>query len=190
MQDLKHQVDSILFNYTKMQAELRVLQYEFKHLSSSLHHQIIENMVFAHTTNNEWVSGSHNSDKTADIAIEHIDSQRTAQYQAFAALIHILASELHRLEYYLSLLSEEEVTVIKLFYFDNLSWAKIAEKSDIAQRTLEHRKKRGLDKLVHYYSMLYSFMPRSLDIRIRTRFISYVHEEQFTRCLEKACVHL
>lgn len=188
MSDIKKQVEFILKSYATMQNEARVLEFELQRIDTSLSSEAIEGAVFSHS-GNERVSGSHHSDKTSNIVVEHIDRQRNGRYHALSTLIHNMRFELHRMDYYLSLLPEDEMEVIRWFYFDKLNWSKIAEKAEVVQRTMERRKKRGVENLVYYYSILDRLDPERIDIKTRVRFISYLHEERFSQCLERAEKH-
>ena len=182
MSDIRKHVESTLKNYTKMVQELRVLEFELDNLNTPLDSRAIESAVLSRP-NNEWVSNSFRSDKTSDIVVDHIDSQRNAKYHAFINLIRNMCLETRRLEHYLTLLPEEEADVIRWFYFEELTWAAITKKTLATQRTMQRRRQRGFDKLVKYYSVVDRLSGQTDDIRMKVRFISYVHEEQYIQCL-------
>lgn len=185
MKDIKKQVEFILSSYSRMQKELLVLEFELNRITPALRPEAIEEAVLARP-GFEVTSGSHISDRTANIVVEHIDSQRGGKYHALTALIHNIRFELHRMEYYLSLLPEDEAAAVKWFYFDGLSWAEITKASGCSQSTMQRRKKRGVDKLIYYYSVLDNLKPDGADIQTWMRFIGYIHEERFTQCLKLA----
>ena len=187
MKEIRGHVESILRGYPAMKKELGVLRFELARITSSLHPEVIMNETFARS-GNERVAGSRPGDKTADIVVEHIDSQRNSVYHALSALIHNNQIELQRLEYYLSLLPEDEAEVVKLFYCDGLSWEEIIKSASCSFSTLRRKKKKGVDKLSYYYSILDSFSPDNLNLKTRLRFIGYIHEERFTGCLQRAGV--
>lgn len=188
MSDIRNHVESMLNNYTNMVNELNVLEFEMRSITASLDPRVIENMVFSRP-DSERVSGSFHSDKTANIVIEHVDSQRNAKYHALKNLIYNMRLEVRRLEHYLSLLPKEESDVIKWFYFEGLSWAAITKKDIVTQRTMQNRRQRGFDKLVSHYSVVDKLSFQTDDIRMKVRFISYVHEEQYIQCLDRAGNH-
>lgn len=180
----RNQMESILRNYTAMKKELQVLEFELGRISPSLRSEDIVDRMFAHSAH-EKVAGSQISDKTADIVIEHIDGQRNSVYHALSALVYNNRVELQRVEHYMSLLPKDEADVIRLSYFDLLSWDEIAQMSACSLSTLQRRRKKGVDKLVYYYSILSDMTHDSLDLRTRLRFISYIHEERFASCLHR-----
>ena len=184
MEKLKQQIEQLLNKYTEMKTELKMLQYELQQLTTTLPAETIEAKVFAHS-NQEWTPGTHISDKTADIVVEHVSGQQDARYHTLNALIQHLSSDLHRLEYYISLLPEKESEIIRFFYLDKLQWSEITGKLSVTQRTLERRKKSGLDKLIHYYALLDSLGLDNSEQKKYPRFISYLHEERFIDCLQR-----
>lgn len=105
MKDMKNQVEKILNSYTKMKKELLLLEFELNRATPSLSSEFIEGTALARP-GYEATFGSHISDKTADIVVEHVDSQRNGKYHAITSLLHTTRLELNRIEYYLSLLPE------------------------------------------------------------------------------------
>lgn len=184
MSDIRNHIESMLNNYTTMVRELKVLEFEMESITSPLDPEVIENIMLSHS-NGERISGSFRSDKTAGIVIEHVDRQRNAKYHALKNLIYNMRQEVRRLEHTLSLLPKEESNVMKWFYFEGLSWAAIAKKTALTVRTMQRRKKRGLDKLVNCYSVVDKLSAQANDIRMKARFIGYVHEERCVQCLKR-----
>lgn len=185
MSDIRNHVESALNNYTATKQELKVLEYEMERITPPLSPDRIEGLTFSHT-DYERVSGYYRSDKTADIVVDHLDSQMGAEYHALKNLIYNLRLELRRLEYYLSLLPNEEYEVIKWSYFEGLSWPAITAKALASQSTMQRRRRRGVDRLVGFYSVLDKVSTQEEDIRMKARFTGYVHEEQYVQCLELA----
>ncbi|GHU79679.1 hypothetical protein FACS1894191_3050 [Clostridia bacterium] len=157
MQNIRKQVEDILRGFNGMKATLQVLELELDFIRQGLSAEYIENRVFSRS-GEETVFSSHISDKTADIAIEGMN-RWGSEYSALITQIRNVRIRLNRLEHYISLLPAEEAAVIKWFYFDCLTMPRIVEKSKIAQRTLERRKKNGLDRLVGYYTIAGKFDP-------------------------------
>ncbi|MDL2234464.1 hypothetical protein LJC63_12935, partial [Ruminococcaceae bacterium OttesenSCG-928-L11] len=168
MSDIRKQVESILKSHTEMKRQLSVLEYELDAQQRMLDPTVIEDKVFSHPEG-EWVSGSRPSNKTADIVVEHIDSQRNAKYHALKNLIYNMRLEVNRLEYSLSLLPQEEAEVIRWFYFEELGWAAITAKTLVSQSTVQRRKRNGFEKLVSHYAVLDKLSVQSDDVRTRAR---------------------
>jgi len=184
MSEIKTRIANILQNYMTMKREVQVLIFELQRFASNLHSETIQNLTFSHS-NSERVSGSRFSDKTANIAIEHYDSQINGEYHVIRTLINNMQFELSRIDYYLSLIPDDEALVLKLFYFERVTVVKISETVHRSQRTVHRMKDNAFERLTHYYTILDKMDPDSLDIRTRMRFIGYIHEERFSSCLER-----
>ena len=185
MKEIKKQVENILRSYPTMKKEIMALEFELGRFSGTLHPETIENMVFSHG-DGERVSATQRSDKTADIAIEHFDSLINGEYHVLRTLISNMRFELHRIEYYLSLLPGKEAAVIEMFYFETLTWDQISEKTLLAIRTLQRHKDKALAQLAHFYSIVDKLDAQNLDIRLRVRFMGNAHEERFIACTGRA----
>ena len=171
MEKLKKQLEDRLNRYSGMKTELEMLCYELNRLTAPLSTEVIEGSVLSHP-NFERVSGSHITDKTADIVVEHVSGQQDVRYHVLTAMIRQLNTELQRLEYYVSLLPAKEEEIIRLFYFDNLPWSEITGRLPVTQRTLESRTKSGLDKLLRYYALTDGLGLNLTEPQIQPRFIS------------------
>ena len=188
MKEIKKQVEFILRGYTAMKREVKALEFELERFKPNVHSEVIKNLTFSHSAR-ERVSGSVRSDKTANIAIDHYDSQINGEYHALRTLIGNMQIELTRLDYYLSLLPEKEAIVIKMFYLEGLTWEQIAERTLWAPRSLQRYKGKGLAQLTKFFAALDSIDLKNLNIRAKVRFVSYIHEERFTECLNRADSH-
>ena len=184
MEKLKKQLEDRLNRYSGMRKELEMLQYELKCLTAPLCAEDIESRVLSQP-DFERVSGSRISDKTADIVVEYVSGQQDARYHVLTAMIRQLKTELQRLKYYVSLLPAKEEEIIRFFYFDNLPWSEITGRLPVTQRTLESRKKSGLDKLLRYYALTDGLGLNLTEPQIQPRFVSYLHEERFTDCMQR-----
>jgi DNA-directed RNA polymerase specialized sigma24 family protein len=153
MSTTNKQVESILKSYNSNIRELKALRFELKRQQRLIDARLVEDLVFAHT-DADRVSRSRVSDKTADIAIEHADSQRGVTYQVLTEMIQNISLDVERLEYYLSLLPQMDAEVIRLYYFDELGWVKIAERINASIKTAQRRRTRGVGELARYYSIM------------------------------------
>jgi predicted DNA-binding protein YlxM (UPF0122 family) len=167
-----------------MKRGVQVLEFELKQFIPNIAAEDIKNLTFAASTR-EIVSSSGHSDKTAKIAIDHFDRQINGEYHALRTLIGNMQVEIKRIEYYLSLLPKKEAAVIKMFYFENLTWDQIAKRTFWAPRSLQRYKARGIEELVKLYSMLEMLDAQNLEILARVCFISYIHEDRYMECLKQ-----
>lgn len=184
MQEIRKNIEGILKSHNDRKQQLKALEYELGLLQQTLRPETIEGKVYAHY-GGERVSGAQPSDKTADIVIEHFDRQRDARYHALKSVTYTMGIEVRRLEHYLSLIPSEESDIIRWCYFEGLSWAEIAQRTALTIRTLQRRRKHGLDGLIKLYSTVDSLPLNGTDARTYVRFVSYVHEERYVQCLER-----
>ena len=154
MKDIRIQVENKLKSHMSQKQQLKALEYELDSINSTLHPEAIENKVFART-GGERVFSATPRDQTADIAVEHLDSLHFARYHELKNMVYSLNEGIRRLEYYLSLLPNEESEVIRWYYFERLSWNDIANKASLTARNLQYRRKRGLVRLVNLYNFAY-----------------------------------
>jgi hypothetical protein len=114
-----------------------------------------------------------------------VDGQRNAKYYALKSVVYTLSTKIRRLDYYLSLLPNEESDTIRWFYFEGLSWADISKKTAVTVRSMQRRRKCGLDRLVNFYSVTDSLPRQAGSARLSIRFISHLHEERYLQCLSR-----
>jgi len=184
MKEVKNQVEHILRSYTAMKREVQVLAFELERFNANLNSEAIRNRTFSHSTY-ERISGSHISDKTANIAIDHYDSQINGEYHALRTLIGNMQVEINRIDHYLTLIPNDEARVLKLFYFEGITVAEISKKIHRSPRTVYRMKEHAIGEIIRYYSLLDSANLKDVDIFTRMRFVSYVHEGRFKGCLER-----
>jgi hypothetical protein len=189
MKEIRKRVEQILLNYPNMQREVKVLLFELQRFSPIIHADRVTDLTFAQSFR-EHVSAPGHSDKTANMAIDHFDAQINGEYHALRTIIGNMQHELRRVDYYLTLIPENEAAIIRSFYFCGISLGQMAETSQCSLRSLERHKAKGLENLVHCYSMLDKWDMGMYGVMAEMRFISYLHEERFARCLELAKVEM
>ena len=184
MHNIKNKVENILNSYNKIKSELDVLKYELNTMVHPLHSEIIEAQVFSHSIG-EAVSSSSISDKTANIAIEHVSSQQNARYHAMRLLIKTISVEISRLEYFMTLLPQNEALLLRQYYFEEKSWVEITAASAASQSTLQRRRNRAVLQLCGYYSLVNDYWASQINGGTAIQFISYLHRERFDSCIER-----
>ena len=134
----KDQILSLLQNYRATKRKIEQLCYELEHPARVTPDEMIEAMNFAKGDGEGRPSGSV-SNKTLYIAMNF----QSAADEANAAMTHDLVSrlvpleqEINRLEHYVALLEPRQTEVIRLAYFEGLTWQQISAKTQITTRTL------------------------------------------------------
>lgn len=152
--DTKTYVIELLESYQKRSKQIELLHYELSHPARVSANEMIGAMSLAHGDSTGH-SGGHISDKTLYIALNYQSKAETANSDATAEVVeHLieLETEQNKLLHYISLLDPREARVIRLFYFEKLSWENIAKKINVAPRTAHRIKNEAIDALAEMYS--------------------------------------
>lgn len=163
MNNFTDYITSLLQNYRATKRKIEQLRYELEHPARVSPDEMIEAMNFAKGDGKSHPSGSV-SNKTLYIAMNF----QSAADEANAALTHDLVSrlvpleqEINRLEHYVALLEPRQAAVIRMFYFEGLSWQKIGEELNATVRTLQNSRNEAIKALVEMYE--YAISPISQE---------------------------
>lgn len=157
--DTKTYVVGLLESYQKRSKQIELLHYELSHPAHISANEMIGAMSMAHGDGTGHSSG-HISDKTLYIALNYQCKTENANSDATAEVVERLIeleTEQNKLLHYISLLEPREAQVIRLFYFEKLSWEKIAAEVNVAPRTAHRIKNEAIDALAEMYSFTGTF---------------------------------
>jgi len=145
----------LLKSYPDSKRRIEQLRYELEHSQIISEHELIEHMALgSHTV--ERINGGHVSDRTMAIALKYKDSLNEIERETIIDInreLHILETEVDRLEYYVSLLEKKEADVIRALYFVRKSWEAAVSEMHISRQTLIRRRKRAIGVLESMYSL-------------------------------------
>lgn len=153
--ETKEHVFSLLENYSKREQQISLLHYEMKHSAHVSPEEVIEGMALGHGDGMGGSGKGRISNKTMYIALnyqERMDRMNAEAANEIAQRLLELEGEQNRLRYYISLLENRELVVIRSFYIDGVSWEEIAEKIGVALRTVHKIKNRAIDHLAELYA--------------------------------------
>lgn len=145
-----------LDEYQRRVQSIQALEFELHALAPLTEKEndaLIASMTFASPIG-ERVQTSTHADKTANIALSYRETgfeQLKEVMQNLLRRINHFQLENKRLDLYLSTLTPEDEEIIKMHYFQRLSWRRIAEQKSICLRTVMKRKDRGIARLVELY---------------------------------------
>ena len=148
-------VVDLLESYPKRMQEIALLHYELEHPAHISTNEMISAMSFSHGDGVVRSSG-HVSNKTLYIALNYQDKTEKINADTTEEIVKRLVSMEHeqeRLAYYVSLLDQQQKTAINRFYFEGISWEKIAQELQVAVRTIYKIKRRALDRLADLYEL-------------------------------------
>lgn len=152
-------VISLLETCPERRRQISLLHYELEHPARLSDTEMIGAMALGHSEGGSHVKG-HVSDKTLYIALNYQNKasgiNASIQEEIVAQLVE-LEQEQARLEYYASLLEKRQFQVIRLAYFEELPWDKVAEEAGVALRTVHKIRNQALDQLAEMYQFTGSF---------------------------------
>ena len=153
--ETKTYVVGLLESYRKRAKQIELLHYELAHPVRVTANEMIGALALAHGDDSgSGHPGGHASDKTLYIALNYQDRANQANKSASREVVdHLvtLEQEQERLKYYVSLLPDRQVSVIKLTYFEGRTQEDVAEKMELAKRTVQMLKAQAIDALTAMY---------------------------------------
>ena len=130
-----------LEEYPRRIQSISALEFELHALaplSEKENDALIESMTFISPTG-ERVQTSTHADKTASIALSYKDmgvAQSKEVVQKLLQRIDSFQMQNKRLDMYLSTLAPGDADILKMHYFQRLSWRRIAEHKNVCLRTI------------------------------------------------------
>ena len=153
--DMKAHVVSLLETYLERERQISLLHYEMRHSARVSAEEMIDGMSLGHGDSLGSSGKSHISNKTMYIALnyqERVNHMNAEAANEIAQRLIELEAEQDRIRYYVSLLEKRESDVIRSFYIEGISWDEIAQKIDVALRTVHKIKNRAINHLVELYA--------------------------------------
>lgn len=145
-----------LEEYERRAQSIQALEFELHALAPLSEKEtdaLIESMTFTFPTG-ERVQTSTRADKTANIALSYKDTCFEQSQEVMRKLlqrIDFYRLKNKRLDMYLSTLAPKDAEILKMHYFQQLSWRCIAEQEGVCLRTVMKRKERGITRLAELY---------------------------------------
>ena len=152
--ETKAYVVALLESYHKRSKQIELLHYELSHPVRISENEMIGALALTHDEGGSGHPGGHASDKTLYIALnyrERTDQLNNSASKEVVEHLVTLEQEQERLKYYVSLLTERQASVINLTYFEGLTQDEVAERLDIAKRTVQMLKAQAIDALAAMY---------------------------------------
>lgn len=146
-------VISLLETCPERRRQISLLHYELEHPARLSDTEMIGAMALGHGEGGSHIKG-HVSDKTLYIALNYQNkagSINAAIQEEIVAQLVELEQEQNRLEYYISLLDERQVTTLHLIYFQQLPLEDVALQIGVVLRTIRKIKDRAIDELSEMY---------------------------------------
>ena len=145
---IRQQVMDLLTNYRDNQRKIALLRYELEHPAHITAEDMIESLAFGHGEGQSASTG-HISNKTLYIALNYQDKlahTNTDSIDEIAVRLSQLERSQQRIEHYVSLLDERDAAIIRMSYFEGMTFDQIAKEFSITTKTVSlHRNKAICD---------------------------------------------
>lgn len=155
--ETREQVIALLESYSKRMNQIALLHYELEHPANVSPDEMIGAMSLRHGDGNSHSKG-HISNKTLYIALNYQDQADRINSDSRTEIVeHLieLEREQERLDYYILLLKDEQqITVLRRFYYEGRTWSEIAQELHVVIRTIHKIKNRALDRLTAMYTFV------------------------------------
>ena len=145
---IRQQVMNLLTNYRDNQRKIALLRYELEHPAHITAEDMIESLAFRHGEGQGSAQG-HISNKTMYIALNYrdkLENSNTETIDEIALRLTDLERSQQRIEHYVSLLDERDAAIIRMSYFEGMTFDQIAKEFSITTKTVSlHRNKAVCD---------------------------------------------
>lgn len=152
--EMRMRVINLLETCPERRRQISLLHYELENPARLSDTEMIGAMALGRSEGGSHVKG-HVSDKTLYIALNYqsgADKINADVKEEIVVQLVELEQEQKRLEYYISLLDERQVTVLQLIYFQKLPLEEIASQIGVVLRTVRKIKDRAIDELTQMYN--------------------------------------
>ncbi len=152
---MKNLVVRLLEEYSEIKCKISVLRYELEHPAIVSPDEMIEALSFARGGEEGHGSG-HISNKTLYIAMNYQTEAAQLSSEAMDEITRQLIPlerEMNRLEHHVSLLTERQAAVIRLYYFEGNPWERVAQMQEISVRTAQLIRKEAVRELAAMYAL-------------------------------------
>lgn len=156
--DTRTYVVNLLETSQERKRKIALLHYELEHPAQTTEVEMISAMALGHSAGGDsGHTDGHVSDKTLYIALNYqnrADKLNADIKQEIVIQLVELEQEQKRLDYYMSLLEERQVEVLKLSYFKMLPQEEVAKSLGLSVRTIQTLKSKALSTLVEMYQFI------------------------------------
>lgn len=153
----RDQVIEVLKNYPQKKKQISLLRYELEHPSHISEKELIESLSLAKSEAGGGKSPGHISNKTMMIALQYQDTAQRMNGDVVAEItqeLSALEAEVERIDYYLTLLDEEQALVLRRYYIEQRPWSEVEAEFGLSQRALIKRRDDGVEELAEMFGFL------------------------------------
>ena len=157
MNDTRKQVIDLLKAYPEMLRQITLLRYELEHPTNISADEMISAMSFAKHDGEGGRPAGVVSNKTLYIVMNYqqamtkLDEERSGE---LAKELFELEGRVKKLEYYMSILTEQERESIRLYFFEKRTLQQISDALKISHWAVRKCRDSGVDSLVKMYDFM------------------------------------
>lgn len=153
--NMRTYVLNLLETCQERKRKIALLHYEMEHPARTSELEIISAIALGHGDSSISHSDGHVSDKTLYIALNYqnrVEKLNADIKEEIVVQLVKLEQEQKRLNYYITLLDNRQIDVIRFIFFEGCAQNEVAKKLAIVSRTVRRIKEEAIDKLVEMYS--------------------------------------
>ena len=154
--NIKDKIIHLLKEHSRYLREIAQLRFELEEFQGVTDDEMLEALVYARGSGEGRQSGTA-SNKTPYIAMNYHDQAEKANAETIDEILRRLApleKKTARLDFYLSMLPEQEQTVIKQIFFAGKTLQQVADRMSVSTWAVRRLKASALGKLEEMYAFL------------------------------------
>ena len=140
-----------LKEYPIMKKKLYLLSFEMEHMMRVSETDVLQTMAQALSSwNNTSQSGNTDLDRVMAVALSYRDRATTLNNETSSAIIQEwdeIYRAVSRIDFYMSLLTEEERNILILSYMEKLSWKELETILGFSRRTIIRRRDAAVERI-------------------------------------------
>ena len=140
-----------LKEYPILKKKLHLLSFEMEHMLRVSEADVLQTMTQALSCwNNTTQSGNPDLDKVMEVALSYRDRAAALNNEATLTIIKEwdeIYREVARIDFYMSLLTEEERSILVYSYMEKVSWQELELKLGFSRRTIIRRRDAVVNRL-------------------------------------------
>ncbi len=150
----RKKIISDLNDYLNIKKKISILRYELEHPASISPEEMLESMNFAHGDGSGF-SGGNVSNKTLYIAMNYqyaADQANTEITDQILSRLLPLEQKIRRIDYYLSLLTQDEEAIVRRTYIEKQHLSDVAADLAISVWTVRRIRDKAVERLAEMIS--------------------------------------
>jgi len=153
-----------LRQYPMLQERMKLLRFELSNVTCVSEDDVLKSLAYGSPSCETGVRGSSDkNDRIMKMALSYKKIAAELNNEAIAEVLKELdevQTQIERMDYYMSLLTEEQAQVLRLCFFQKKTWNSIESESGYSRRTLTKRRNEAVIRLAEMYSYMGEVMKK------------------------------